>query len=62
MQAIDPINNGAADTPVYSSALQSLMDTFILTLGEFNCDFEELETKTIYSVLGEVNLKFLLFF
>ena len=37
----------------FENILQSIMDTFILTLGEVTIDFEVLP-RTAYSVIGEI--------
>jgi hypothetical protein len=38
----------------FENPIQSLMDTFILTLGEVPVDFEAQPRVTVYSVIGEV--------
>jgi hypothetical protein len=46
---LDPSDKNAFTTP-----LQAILDTFILTLGEVNFDFEQLPFMTSYSIIGEV--------
>jgi len=51
MDYIDKQGDGQG---VFGSPLQSIMDTFILTLGEVNYDFETVSFVSIYSIMGEV--------
>jgi hypothetical protein len=48
-QNIEDLENRTFESP-----LQSLMDTFILTLGEVGVDFEAQPSVTVYSVAGEI--------
>ncbi len=52
---MDYIDRNGDGQGVFGSPLQSIMDTFILTLGEVNYDFESVSFVSIYSIIGEVS-------
>ena len=52
---VDPRDSGACEEPCYDSWYQSIIDTFTLTMNEFNVDFEKIEPKSFFVAIGEVS-------
>ena len=52
---VEPASQGACDEGCYGSWYQSIVDTFTLTMNEFNVDFESTSPKTVFVAIGEVN-------
>ena len=55
---VEPLEHEACENNCYSSWYQSIVDTFTLTMNEFNVDFEKINPKSFFVAIGEASFVF----